>query len=107
MIAESTLLDLAPAYLPEKVRNAPGQTQAAALEWAGAEFGGRIRLLEPAAGGWRVFDYLLDHLSVQDTPIPEQSWAAAVDAAHADPARALTLGYRAYLNKRTDLADKL
>jgi Tfp pilus assembly protein PilF len=104
VIPNSVLSGLAPAYLSEKVRNASGENDRGALDWAGAEFGGRIRLLEPAGDGWRAFDYILDYLTAQNTPIPDETWAAAADSVRDNPVQAFTLGYRAYSSDRLDLA---
>ena len=95
-IPEPMLLDLAPHYLPERLRNAPGEEPQAGLDWASEEIGGRIRLLEPVLEGWRVFDYLLDHLTAEASSIPQQTLDIAL--ATVDEAElAFTLGYRAYV----------
>ena len=99
---------LAPSYLPDKLKAAAGETDTEASTWASTEFGGRIRLLEPAGeGAWRVFDYLLDHLTAEGRPVPDETWTAAADAARLNPSRAYVLGYRAYLDYRFELATKL
>jgi hypothetical protein len=104
MISNSTLSDLASAYLTEKTRNEPGENNDAALEWATAAFGGRIRLLARVGEGWQVFDYLLDQLAGGDASIPDETWTAATDAVQANPKQAMTLGYYAYRSGRTNLA---
>jgi tetratricopeptide (TPR) repeat protein len=107
VIPDSILSALASVYLPERVRHAPGEKDRGALEWAGQEFGGRIRLLEPADQGWRVFDYLLDYLAAQNTPIPDRTWTAAAEAVGNNLEHAFSLGYRAYVSDQVFLAAEM
>jgi tetratricopeptide (TPR) repeat protein len=107
-IPAATMSALARAYLPDKLRTSPGEDDTNALEWASTEFGGRIRLLEPAGDGtWRVFDYLLDYLTNQGVPVPDHTWVIAAEAAQENPGQASLLGYRAYLDGRIELATNL
>jgi tetratricopeptide (TPR) repeat protein len=107
-IPAATMSALAPAYLSDKLRTAPGEDETAAQEWASTEFGGRIKLLEPAgSGAWRVFDYLLDYLTNEGSPVPDTTWTIAAEAARANPRQASLLGYRAYLDGRIELATSL
>ncbi|WP_408650757.1 tetratricopeptide repeat protein, partial [Jatrophihabitans sp.] len=107
-IPTATMSALAPAYLPDKLRVAPGEDLTGAIEWASAEFGGRIRLLEPAGdGAWRVFDYLLDYLTHENRPIPNKTWAIAAETAQQNARQAHLLGHRAYLDGRFTLATEL
>jgi tetratricopeptide (TPR) repeat protein len=107
VIPESTLLVIAQAYLPAKIGEPIKEDTYAALDWASAEIGGGIRLLEPANGGWRAFDYLLDHLTELNAPIPEPTWNAAIRAVDGSE-RAFTLARRAYdAHRRMDAVELL
>jgi tetratricopeptide (TPR) repeat protein len=99
-IPEGVLEELAGAYLPTGLRVSPGEELAAALMWAGGDIGGRVRLLEQTEHGWRVFDYLLDHLDDIGDPVPETAWAAALR--WVTEATALPVGYAAYAAGRLD-----
>lgn len=92
-IDDSCLIELAPHYLPDRIRHDPGQTLEQALTWARQSIGGNIRLLEQTLSGYRVLDYLQDHLNLSPDEVPVTTWTAAartsVDGANADQQTAL------------------
>ncbi|MFL6163010.1 MAG: tetratricopeptide repeat protein [Jatrophihabitantaceae bacterium] len=102
-IPEPTLLRLAPDYLTDKQQRGTRDTAAAALDWACEHFAG-LQLLEATPAGWRLFDFLLDHITTQRQSVPDATWQAALEAAADHPTVALTLGFRAYQTSRPPIA---
>lgn len=65
VIPDTSLIKLAPLYLPQRYRFDAGEDDATAKAWATALVDETFRLLEPADhdGGTRAFDYIIDHLT--------------------------------------------
>ena len=62
------------------------------LAWATRDINPNVSLLQIAgANSYVVYDYVLDLISTQDTPIPGSSWAVLI--ANANPAEFISLGY--------------
>ncbi len=67
----------------------------AGLDWATRDINPNVSLLQLAGpGSYIVYDYVLDLLSAQATPIPNASWSIIM--AEADIPELMTLGYNAY-----------
>ncbi|MBB5787796.1 hypothetical protein [Jiangella mangrovi] len=109
---EAVLRDLAPHYLPEHDRphdrqpDRPLGSQDAdeAVRWAGELIDRTVALLEPTPSGWRVFDFLVDHLAAQGRPIPDATWDAAID--HAGHRLVAVCHAAAVVHHRPDVAER-
>ncbi|SFU11227.1 tetratricopeptide repeat protein [Arthrobacter sp. ov118] len=97
VIPQATAESLAPAYLTPRQVDDGREDLLTAIGWAtdwktGA---GAFRLLSPADGGWRPFDYLLDHIATRGDQIPDQAWEE-IARADAPPGNLVTAGTTAY-----------
>ena len=64
------------------------------LAWATRDINPNVSLLQPTgADAYTVYDYALDLISAQNTPIPDGSWVVLI--ANADPPKLVDLGYTA------------
>lgn len=95
---------LASEYLGVRIRADPGESHQQATEWATEQIGGRIQLLEPANAGYRLFDYLRDHLAETGSVTPGRTWTEALSITQADPERAYTVGHRAYQQNQVQVS---
>jgi tetratricopeptide (TPR) repeat protein len=82
VIPQATAELLVPCYVTSRQQAEEREGAKGAIEWATSWETGRdaFRLLAPQDGGWRAFDYLLDHVADQQYPIPEQTWEAIATA---------------------------
>jgi tetratricopeptide (TPR) repeat protein len=95
-ITTSMLTSLAKPHLEQRdqVRLADPDALATGLAWATRDINLNVQLLRPAGTDcYVVYDYALDLISAQDTPIPDSSWAAIM--ANADPPELVGIGYTA------------
>jgi hypothetical protein len=72
--------------------------RAQALAWATREINPQVSLLEPADGGYTVYDYALDQLT--DQMIPSDAWQVVI--AEADTDELETVGLQAYVVHRLE-----
>ena len=95
-VPSSVLVSLARPHLdqPGEARLADQEAFKAGLAWATRDINPNVALLQPAAAdSYGVYDYALDLISAQNTPIPDSSWAEIM--ANADPPELVDLGYAA------------
>jgi hypothetical protein len=91
-VPRPVLVALASVYLGE---GSPGTDEEAVregLEWATRKIDGTVALLEEGDGGYSVLDYALDFLASARTPIPRETWEAALE--QAKPGDLVSLGYQ-------------
>jgi hypothetical protein len=92
----SMLVPLAEPHLDQRgqARLADPDAFNTGLAWATHDINPNVALLQPGGpDSYIVYDYALDLISAQDTPIPGSSWAVIM--ATADPPELIRLGYAA------------
>jgi tetratricopeptide (TPR) repeat protein len=93
-VPRSLLAPLAEPYLDRRNKAALANRDAfdTALTWATRDINPNVALLQLAATSfYNVYDYALDLISAQDTPIPQSNWAVIM--ADADAPELVRLGY--------------
>ena len=102
----SVLAPLAEPHLDQRRRAQLTDQDAfsAGLAWATRDINPNVSLLQPAGtDSYIVYDYALDLISEQGTPIPASSWAVIID--EADASELVDLGYTAEVTyHRTETA---
>ncbi|WP_257919491.1 tetratricopeptide repeat protein [Amycolatopsis iheyensis] len=77
----------------------------AAFEWATREINPTVSLLEPDDGGYRVYDYALEHLATVNRTIPTATWQLAVEEMAGD--ELVSVGYQASVHHNLpDIAEQ-
>ncbi len=95
-IPASMLVPLAEPHLDHRgqARLADQDAFNMGLAWAMHDINPNVALLQPAGtDSYVVYDYALDLISAQATPIPDSSWAVIMTSA--DPSELIGLGYTA------------
>ncbi|GAB2998933.1 tetratricopeptide repeat protein [Saccharothrix stipae] len=95
-VPADVLTRLAALHLDARLRARLADEEAEALAWATREINPRVSLLEPADGGYTVYDYALDQLA--DREIPPDAWQVAI--AEADTEELVSIGYHSYVVHR-------
>ncbi|MHA7291292.1 tetratricopeptide repeat protein [Arthrobacter sp. MDT3-24] len=99
---------LAPTYLTRSQLDDGVEDLPSAISWATDRKtgGGAFRLLSPVNGGWRPFDYLLDHITAHGDKIPDQTWEE-VARGEAPEGNLVTAGVTAYESGQEAIAARL
>jgi TPR repeat protein len=109
VVPQDLAVRLVDDYLPADGVDYTDETPVQSVEWVTRLETGRnaFRLLTSVGDGWRLFDYLTDHIANTCGPINDAMWKAIV-ACNA-PARILaSVGYNAATEaNRTDIAEQL
>jgi tetratricopeptide (TPR) repeat protein len=105
-IPASVLAPLAEPHLDCRRRAQLADQEAfnAGLAWATCDINPNVSLLQPTGtGSYVIYEYALDLISAQDTPIPDSSWAVII--ANADVSELIAIGFIAEVAyKRTEIA---
>ncbi len=100
-VPQGVLLALVKNYADKLPIEPPGPSDiSTALSWAQKPVYGVSQLLSTVAGGFAVFDYVLDHASL--TSIPDEVWDAALTAAKGS--EFIQVGLAAREQNRLDIA---
>ncbi|NUT48239.1 MAG: hypothetical protein HOV94_13160 [Saccharothrix sp.] len=100
-VPADVLTRLAEPHLDARHRARLAEDHAEALAWATREINPRVSLLEPADGGFTVYDYALDQLV--DRVVPAEAWQVAI--AEADTDELETIGHQALGQGLTAVAE--
>ena len=105
-VPTSLLVPLAEPHLDDRGRaHLAGQdTFSTGLAWATRDINPNVALLQPGGtDSYIVYDYALDLISAQDTPIPDSNWAMIIT--NADTPELMALGYTAHHDyQRSEIA---
>lgn len=102
VLARQTLVDLVPSYLNNVSAAADVDAVSNGLSWAATRVNG-VALLEPHGDGYRLLDYVHEHLAAEASMIPQPVWDTAI--ARALPRELVDVGYRAAIrHDRPDIA---
>ena len=106
-VPSAVLTPLAEPYLNQRdqARLADRDAFNAGLAWATREINPNVALLQPAADdSYAVYDYAMDLISAQGTPVPESSWIIIMG--NADAPELVSLGHAAEATRRSEIAEQ-